>query len=73
MRVLDAVALGGTDWSTLGNEGLNPGEVILRGSRVLVGCGQGTLLELKEVQPAGKQSMSAEAWSRGLKGDWRLS
>jgi methionyl-tRNA formyltransferase len=73
MRLLDAVALGGTDWSTLNNENLKPGDVILRGNRVLVGCGHGTLLELKEVQPAGKQAMSAEAWSRGLKSDWRLS
>lgn len=33
---------------------------------VLVGCGEGTV-ELKTVQPAGKNSMNAADWFRGLK------
>ena len=73
MRVLDAVALGATDWSSLTDENLSAGDVILRSERVLVGCGDGTLLELKSVQPAGKQPMAADAWARGIKTDWRLA
>jgi len=73
LRILDAVALGATDWSSLSDEDLSPGDVILRNERVLVACGDGTLLELKSVQPAGKQPMVAEAWARGIKTDWRLA
>jgi methionyl-tRNA formyltransferase len=73
LRVLDAVALGATDWSSLTDENLSAGDVILRSERVLVGCGDGTLLELRLVQPAGKQPMAADAWARGIKTDWRLA
>lgn len=73
LRILDAVALGATDWSSLTDQDLSPGDLLLRGERVLVGCGDGTLLELKDVQPAGKQPMAAGAWARGIKTDWRLA
>jgi methionyl-tRNA formyltransferase len=35
--------------------------------RVFVGCGEGTVLELLEIQPAGKKKMSAEAFLNGYK------
>jgi methionyl-tRNA formyltransferase len=35
--------------------------------RVFAGCGEGTTLELLEVQPAGKRKMSAEAFLNGYK------
>lgn len=35
--------------------------------RLLVGCGENTVLELLEVQPAGKKRMSAEAFLNGYK------
>lgn len=68
-RVLDAVALGATDWSSLESESATehrPGNLRLLGKRVLVEAGEGTLLELKTVQPAGKKAMSAMDWARGL-------
>jgi methionyl-tRNA formyltransferase len=69
-RILAARALGATDWASLG-EGLDHtiGLVSIQKSRVLVHCGQGTLLELKEVQPAGKKPMAASDWARGLQNE----
>ena len=67
-RVIDAVALGATDWSALGSESADlhaPGAVRMAGKRVLVEAGSGTLLELKQVQPAGKKVMAALDWARG--------
>ncbi len=69
-RILAARALGATDWASLG-EGFEhtPGLVKIQKNRVLVHCGQGTLLELKEVQPAGKKPMAASDWARGLQNE----
>lgn len=65
-RVLDALALGSTDWAALSEPtDVVAGQIVLENKRVLVHCGQGTLLELKEVQPAGKKAMSAIDWARG--------
>lgn len=67
-RVLDAVALGNIDWSAIaGTTELDqqPGRILFETKRVLVECGQGTLLQLKSVQPAGKNSMPANDWARG--------
>lgn len=65
-RVLDAVALGSTDWSALENDTTNEvGSLLVQDNRVLVRCGLGTLVELKTVQPSGKKPMSALDWSRG--------
>lgn len=69
-RILAARALGATDWASL-SEGIEHtiGLVSIQKSRVLVHCGQGTLLELKEVQPAGKKPMAASDWARGLQNE----
>ncbi len=42
------------------------------GGRVLVGCGNQTSLELLTVKPAGKSSMTAQDWVRGLKAEVRF-
>lgn len=63
-RILDARALGATDWSALSLQDSQVGSVSIS-ERVIVHCGGGTLLELKEVQPAGKKAMLAIDWARG--------
>lgn len=47
--------------------GLEPGSLALKDGKVLVQCGVG-MLELLEVQPAGKSAMAAADWFRGLRG-----
>lgn len=44
---------------------LAPGEVRVENRRVIAGCGDGSLLELLEVQLAGKKRMAAEAFANG--------
>ena len=68
LRVLRARAVGEVDWNALSDRKLNSGEIELSNERVLVGCGQGTRLELLEVQPAGGKPMSARDWLRGYGG-----
>ena len=65
-RILDARSLGQTDWAVLAESDSVNGSISSSKDRVLVHCGSGTLLELKEVQPAGKTPMSASEWARGL-------
>ena len=65
-RIIEARALGITDWQSLAGEESDLGEVHLDKGRVLVSCGKGTLLELKTVQPAGKKPMPSSDWARGL-------
>lgn len=65
-RVIEARALGATDWQTLAGEASEPGMLSVSADKVLVCCGQGSLLELKTVQPAGKKPMPAGDWARGL-------
>jgi methionyl-tRNA formyltransferase len=65
-RIIEARALGATDWQSLAGETSEAGTVILDKNRVLVCCGQGSLLELKTVQPAGKKPMQSGDWARGL-------
>ena len=43
---------------------LAAGELLLQKNRVLVGTGRG-ILELQEVQAAGKRRMNAADWARG--------
>lgn len=43
------------------------GQLRLRGSQLLVGCGQSTVLELLEVQPEGKKRMPASDFARGYR------
>jgi methionyl-tRNA formyltransferase len=49
------------------------GEVVVSGDRVLVGCGEDSVLELLEVQPASKNVMSASSWMNGQNGKVVLS
>ena len=65
-RIIEARALGATDWQALAGEESLFGCVRIDKERVLVTCGQGTLLELKTVQPAGKKPMSSSDWARGM-------
>lgn len=65
-RIIEARALGATDWQTLAGEDLQVGSATFEKDRVLVACGQGSLLELKTVQPAGKKPMQSNDWARGL-------
>jgi methionyl-tRNA formyltransferase len=44
---------------------LAPGEVLVQDDLVLVGCGSKSALELIEVQPASKTTMSAKSWMNG--------
>jgi methionyl-tRNA formyltransferase len=61
-RILDAVALGKAEGET------TPGALRAEAKRTLVECGNGTLLQLKTVQPAGKNPMPAIDWARGAAG-----
>ena len=65
-RILEARALGATDWQSLAGESVEPGLMTNENSRVLVCCSAGSLLELRTVQPAGKKPMNATDWARGL-------
>ena len=65
-RIIEARALGSTDWQSLAGEDSLVGVVHIEKNRVLVSCGEGTLLELKTVQPAGKKSMPSSDWARGM-------
>ena len=62
VRVLDA---------RVSTEGIGMGEVIVRSSRVFLGCADGAL-EILEVKPDGKREMAASAWAAGLRdaGQW---
>jgi methionyl-tRNA formyltransferase len=42
-----------------------PGEIIVEGERLYVGCGDGSSLELLEVQPEGKRHMAARDFIHG--------
>ena len=44
-----------------------PGELQVAGDRLLMGCGQGTALELLEVQPQGKRRMAARDFIHGYR------
>ena len=59
VRVLRARA------TNLGSMGLEPGSLFVSEKRLYVACETGQL-ELIEVQPAGKNPMSASDWARGL-------
>jgi methionyl-tRNA formyltransferase len=47
--------------------GLLPGRLRAAKRRLFAGCGEHTMLELLEVQPAGKKRMNAEAFLNGYK------
>jgi methionyl-tRNA formyltransferase len=48
-------------------QALPPGTVFVRDRRIFVGCGQETVFELLEVQPAGKKKMPAESLVNGYR------
>ncbi len=48
-------------------EPLSEGHPLVRGSQLLVGCGQNTVLELLEVQPEGKKRMPARDFVHGYR------
>jgi methionyl-tRNA formyltransferase len=47
--------------------GLAPGEVAVRGRALVAGCGEGTALELVEVQPEGRKRVSGESFANGAR------
>jgi methionyl-tRNA formyltransferase len=48
-------------------EALAPGQVRVEKARVLVGCGDGRVVVLGEVRPAGRRPMAAADWARGVR------
>lgn len=58
-------------WAARAIDGLTPtrthaeGEVLIEGTSLIVRCGQGTALELMEVQPEGKKRMPARDFIHG--------
>jgi methionyl-tRNA formyltransferase len=46
---------------------LGPGELGLDADQLLVGCGNGTTLELLQVQPEGKKVITAGEFVRGYR------
>ncbi|MCM1071611.1 MAG: methionyl-tRNA formyltransferase [[Clostridium] fimetarium] len=53
--------------SPVGNAALGAGEVSVAGGRLMVGCADGSALELTEVQPSGKRRMTAGEFLRGAR------
>ncbi len=46
---------------------LQPGQIMIDGTKLLVVCGDRSLLEIKELQPAGKRRMGASEYIRGAR------
>ncbi len=67
IRIHEATALGAIASKLPFGAAAKPGQTLLDGSRVYVLCAESSVLELKLIQPAGKNPMSADAWARGLK------
>jgi methionyl-tRNA formyltransferase len=68
IRIVEATAIGAIQPAAIEFEqNAQIGQVQIDGDRVFVLCGDQTALELKIVQPAGKNQMDASAWARGLK------
>lgn len=63
IRILESRSLGNTDWNPNAHQ---PGRVSLSGDKVLLECGEGTQLEIRKIQPAGKNVMAAGDWYRGV-------
>jgi methionyl-tRNA formyltransferase len=63
-RILDAVNLGVAPDGLL-DQAAMPGTLVFESKRVMAVCANNTLLQLKTVQPAGKNPMPALDWSRG--------
>lgn len=50
-----------------GGAGLAPGTLAIRGRKLVAGCGDGTALELAEVQPEGRKRVSGESFANGAR------
>ena len=50
-----------------GVTGLEPGELAVRARSLVAGCGEGTALELAEVQPEGRKRVSGESFANGAR------
>lgn len=48
-------------------QGLQPGQLALRGRKLVAGCGESTALELREVQPEGRKRVSGESFANGAR------
>lgn len=70
IRILETRTLGSTSWVETVAE---VGRVSKSGDRILLECGEGSQLELTQIQPAGKQPMQASDWFRGLGKEVRLA
>lgn len=70
IRILKTKSLGSATWVDGEHQ---PGLVSKSSDRVLLECGSGSQVELVEVQPAGKQPMSAADWLRGIGKEVRLA
>jgi len=66
IQVLEAFALGNTNWNELGSTSAPIGTLFKEKNRVMVQAGMGTLLEIAQVRPSGKSQMSADDWYRGI-------
>lgn len=68
IRIVEATAIGAIEPAGIEfDSNALAGQLQVEGKRVFVLCGEKTALELKIVQPAGKNQMDASAWARGLK------
>lgn len=68
IRIVEAIAIGAIEPSSIDfDQSAQIGQVQVEGDRIFVLCGEQTALELKVVQPAGKNKMDAASWARGLK------
>jgi methionyl-tRNA formyltransferase len=47
--------------------GLAPGELAIRSRKLVAGCGEGSALELVEVQPEGRKRVSGESFANGAR------
>ena len=70
IRILETKSLGATCWV---EQDLQLGRVSKSGDRIWLECGEGSQLELTQIQPAGKQPMQASDWFRGLGKEVRLA
>ena len=65
-RILEARATTSSNAATDSELQKNTGQVWSESGRIMVQCAEGTVLELRVVQPASKKPMAATDWFRGL-------
>lgn len=66
IRIIDTRSLGTTNWIS---GSLQPGRVAVSSGKILLECHGGTQLEIKRLQPSGKNAMDAQDWIRGISGE----